>query len=293
MRARPAPSPAEVSYLTDGMNWSADYVAVVDADDKKAGLVGLGDDRQPLAGPAFKDATLKLVAGDVRRVAPERLMDYEAKATTMRMSAGGAAVPGRVVLRVPPLHARPPHDASRTTRPSSSRCFRRPSVPVQKRLLLTGNPAGTATPWARACRPQKVAVVLELVNAQAGGPRHAPPQGDRARLQEGQVGRRAVRRRGRDRPHAQGRDGPPRTSATRSTSSPSAPRPTTRPSAPARTNRRGRSPSATARTRTSSSPCASRWAATGRSSRRACPGRRSTSRRSSSTCRWPRGKRRS
>jgi hypothetical protein len=34
------PSPAEVSYLTDGMNWSADYVAVVDADDKKAGLSG-------------------------------------------------------------------------------------------------------------------------------------------------------------------------------------------------------------------------------------------------------------
>jgi len=80
------PAPAEVSYLTDGMNWSADYVAVVDAEDKKAGLSGwVTIDNH--SGATFSDATLKLVAGDVRRVAPQQLMDYEAQGKMMRMAS--------------------------------------------------------------------------------------------------------------------------------------------------------------------------------------------------------------
>src|SRR4029453_9105944 len=79
-------SPAEVSYLTDGMNWSADYVAVVDADDAKAGLSGWVTIENH-SGASFRDATLKLVAGDVRRVQPDQLMQLEAQGKVMRMSA--------------------------------------------------------------------------------------------------------------------------------------------------------------------------------------------------------------
>jgi len=61
----------EASYLTDGINWKADYVAVLSKDDKKVDLSGwVTIDNK--SGATYEDATLKLVAGDVNRVQPER-----------------------------------------------------------------------------------------------------------------------------------------------------------------------------------------------------------------------------
>lgn len=57
----------ETLYLTNGMTWRADYVLVLEADEKTAGMsawVTL-DNR---SGADFRDARLKLVAGDVHRV---------------------------------------------------------------------------------------------------------------------------------------------------------------------------------------------------------------------------------
>ena len=57
----------EVSYLTDGLNWHAEYVAVVDKDDKNLDLSGwVSIDNR--SGATYRDATMKLVAGDVHRV---------------------------------------------------------------------------------------------------------------------------------------------------------------------------------------------------------------------------------
>ncbi len=56
----------EISYLTAGMSWNADYVLVVDKDDAKGDLnawVTVSN----TSGATFKDAKLKLVAGDVHR----------------------------------------------------------------------------------------------------------------------------------------------------------------------------------------------------------------------------------
>ena len=57
----------EASYLTTGLNWRADYVVVVNQDDTKADLNGWVtlDNR---SGAAYRNAELKLVAGDVQRV---------------------------------------------------------------------------------------------------------------------------------------------------------------------------------------------------------------------------------
>ena len=67
----------EVSYLTNNINWKADYVVSVNANDAKADLSGwVTIDNQ--SGATYKDARLKLVAGEVNRVhsAPQ----YEAYA---------------------------------------------------------------------------------------------------------------------------------------------------------------------------------------------------------------------
>jgi len=60
----------EVSYLTDGINWNANYIAVIDNNDKNTDLNGWVTINNN-CGATFPDATLKLVAGDIHRVTPE------------------------------------------------------------------------------------------------------------------------------------------------------------------------------------------------------------------------------
>src|SRR5205807_3102521 len=61
----------EASYLTAGMNWRADYVLLVNADDTKGDLQGWVT-LTNTSGATFEDARLQLVAGDVNRVSEER-----------------------------------------------------------------------------------------------------------------------------------------------------------------------------------------------------------------------------
>jgi hypothetical protein len=62
---------SEISYLTQGMSWHAEYVAVTDAKDTQVELSGWVS-IQNNAGVTFNDAKIKLVAGDVHTVRPER-----------------------------------------------------------------------------------------------------------------------------------------------------------------------------------------------------------------------------
>lgn len=57
----------EASYLTQGLNWRADYVVVVNQNDTKADLNGWVTINNN-SGTAYRNAELKLVAGDVNRV---------------------------------------------------------------------------------------------------------------------------------------------------------------------------------------------------------------------------------
>ena len=61
----------EASYLTAGMNWRADYVLLVNADDTKGDLQGWVT-LTNTSGATFEDARLQLVAGDVNRVSQDR-----------------------------------------------------------------------------------------------------------------------------------------------------------------------------------------------------------------------------
>ncbi len=63
------PHTLEVSYLTNQINWKADYVVILDKEDNQADLSGwVTVDNK--SGAAYKDARLKLVAGDVHRAEP-------------------------------------------------------------------------------------------------------------------------------------------------------------------------------------------------------------------------------
>lgn len=71
LESKRAQQTVEASYLTGGIGWKADYVAVLSADDAKLDLSGwVTIDNH--SGATYDNATLKLVAGDVNRVRPEQ-----------------------------------------------------------------------------------------------------------------------------------------------------------------------------------------------------------------------------
>ncbi|MDD4954767.1 MAG: DUF4139 domain-containing protein [Candidatus Omnitrophica bacterium] len=57
----------EVSYLTNGISWLAEYVTVLDKDDNKISLDGWVSINNT-SGATYKNSKLKLIAGDVKRV---------------------------------------------------------------------------------------------------------------------------------------------------------------------------------------------------------------------------------
>ena len=66
----------ELAYLTNGMNWHANYVVLLASDEKSLDLNGwvTVDNR---SGGTFKNAKLKLVAGEIARVQPQRPVTRE------------------------------------------------------------------------------------------------------------------------------------------------------------------------------------------------------------------------
>lgn len=60
----------EVAYLTQGLDWHADYVLSIDDEGKLGDLNGWVTLKNE-TGTSYKNAELKLVAGDVQRIAPE------------------------------------------------------------------------------------------------------------------------------------------------------------------------------------------------------------------------------
>ncbi|MFH0984823.1 MAG: hypothetical protein V1882_04740 [Candidatus Omnitrophota bacterium] len=79
----------EVSYLTGDLSWKADYVATLDGSDKSLDLSGwVTIDNQ--SGTVYRNARLKLVAGDVNRVS-EPLYARKGMRAEMMMDAVAAA----------------------------------------------------------------------------------------------------------------------------------------------------------------------------------------------------------
>lgn len=163
--ARAGAQEIEASYLTDGMSWSADYVAVVDADDRAAGLSGwvtvVND-----SGATFRDAQLKLVAGDVRRVGP--VLGMAGGIADMRVAKADADFEEEAFFEYH-LYTLDRPTTLKQNQTKQIALLRAPSVPLVKRLLLVGQPHWYRSQVGTIASDQKVAVVLELKNAKEGG----------------------------------------------------------------------------------------------------------------------------
>ncbi|HUV30876.1 MAG TPA: DUF4139 domain-containing protein [Acidobacteriota bacterium] len=84
------PLPCRVGYQTSGMNWSAEYVGVLDTDESGLDLSGWASINNS-SGKTYKDATLKLVAGEISRVTPKRQVMRSYEAPSAALGAEGFA----------------------------------------------------------------------------------------------------------------------------------------------------------------------------------------------------------
>jgi hypothetical protein len=159
----------EASYLTDGMTWSADYVAVANAADTKIDLTGWVT-VENRSGAAYQNATLKLVAGDVRRVTPREDMRYR---KAMREEAiAAAAAPDQ--FREEQFFEYHLYTLERPTTLKENQTkqislFQASGVPVEKKLVLRGEPYYFRSEGGTLTQNEKVKVYLELTNDEASG----------------------------------------------------------------------------------------------------------------------------
>ena len=127
----------ELSYLTGGLGWKADYVAELNANETMLDLSGWVT-LTNTSGATYKNAKLQLVAGDVNRVE-----ENFSRAMEMRMAKGMAAdVPAAPMAEESLLEYhlytldRPTTIAENQTKQVA--LLSANQVPVRKELLLTG-----------------------------------------------------------------------------------------------------------------------------------------------------------
>ena len=202
----PASRRVELSYLTGGLAWKADYVAELNAADNALDLNGW----VTLTNTERHDLPERQAAAGRRRREPRARRDAPGAAQGERDAragrGAGAADGAGGALRVPPLHARAPdHDrrqpdqAGGAARARRACRWRRSCVLQGSRLLLPLE--------RRRHRPEDEGRRVRAVREPRGvAPGHADAEGRGARLQEGQRRQRAIRRRGPHRPHAEERE---------------------------------------------------------------------------------------
>ncbi|HXB97167.1 MAG TPA: DUF4139 domain-containing protein, partial [bacterium] len=130
-----------LSYLCGGLSWHAEYVAVLDKDEKGAGINGWVSINNE-SGAAFEGAQLKLMAGDVHRAAPPaRPMMF--KAAMAEAPAADAAFAERSFADYHLYTLAWPVDLKQAQE-KQVQLFNAPGVPVAKTYLYDGEQQGQA-----------------------------------------------------------------------------------------------------------------------------------------------------
>lgn len=156
----------ELSYLTGGLSWRADYVANLAADEKTLDLSGWVTLTNQ-SGAAYPNATLQLVAGDVNR-ARERRMDNVAF-----LSAGVAkAAPPAPKMAEESLFEYHLYTLDRPTTLAVNQTkqvalLSASGVPVRKEYLLQGQNYYYSGSYGDLGEKQKVGVFVEFDNKES------------------------------------------------------------------------------------------------------------------------------
>ena len=155
----------ELSYLTGGLTWQADYVAELAADEKNLALSGWVT-LTNRSGTAYRDARLQLVAGDLNRVQPPMRRGMVMEQMVAKADAGAMQEESLLDYHLYTL-GRPTTLADQQTKQVA--LLNAPTVRVSKEYRLAGAEHYYAAQAGEIGRALKVAVLLHLDNAKTSG----------------------------------------------------------------------------------------------------------------------------
>jgi hypothetical protein len=154
------PQKLEASYLTSGINWKADYVAVLNKLDSMTDLTGWVtiDNR---SGTTYQNALLKLVAGDIHRVQGEMKMDYARPMAAAKEVSQQFKEESFFEYHLYTLDRRTTIKDNQTKQMT---LLDANQVPIKKLFIFSGSPQYYYYQMDQGSNKQKVGVFLELEN---------------------------------------------------------------------------------------------------------------------------------
>jgi hypothetical protein len=154
------PQKLEASYLTSGINWKADYVAVLNKLDTMTDLTGWVtiDNR---SGATYQNAVLKLVAGDIHRVQGQMRMDYARPMAAAKEASPQFKEESFFEYHLYTLDRRTTIKDNQTKQMSLLEVNQ---VPLKKLFIFAGSPQDYYYPMNQGTNKQKIGVFLELEN---------------------------------------------------------------------------------------------------------------------------------
>ena len=162
----PGPQDVELTYLSGGLSWQADYVAELNAGDSALDLNGWVT-LTNRSGTAYPRAKLQLVAGDVNRVRQEMRRPNGLADTAKLMLSAAAPAMAQETLFEYHLYTlqRPTTLADNQTKQVA--LLNAAAVPVKKELLLNGSDYYYRSSVGDIGQKMKTAVYVEFMNTES------------------------------------------------------------------------------------------------------------------------------
>ncbi|MEZ4416612.1 MAG: DUF4139 domain-containing protein [Gemmatimonadota bacterium] len=161
-------SRTEVSYLTGGLNWSADYVLVVDDADRVGDLTGWVTLTNQ-SGATFDNANLKLVAGDVKRVMAQDEIGMRMRRDALALSEVAAAPFSEEGLFEYHLYTMQRPTDLKNNEQKQVVLLEGRGFPLKKELVFRGDPWIYRNQHGEVVQNQKALVYLGFDNAEREG----------------------------------------------------------------------------------------------------------------------------
>lgn len=164
----------EISYQTGGMNWHAEYVAVLNDNDTKLDLnswVSIMNE----SGTTYNDAELKLVAGDVNLVSQRNQMPLRKDMAYAQEQAGAPQFQEKEFFEYHIYNLQRPATLNNNETKQIS-LFQAENVNITKKFLYKGG-IGSYYPMGQGGQKQKVSVAVEFENKSANNLGMPMPKG--------------------------------------------------------------------------------------------------------------------
>jgi hypothetical protein len=159
--AAPGDQDVELTYLTSGLNWKADYTAELTPNDDRIDLRGLIT-LQNTSGTSYRDASVQLVAGDVNVV--RNAFQPPALQLIGAVQSRSSSTPTQQALLEYHLYTLQRHSTVLDNQTKQVELLTAPNVAVTKTLELRGNPYYYRSHSADLGDRLKVSTYLSFLN---------------------------------------------------------------------------------------------------------------------------------